>query len=473
LKRKIKFFKLYDTFSAEERKQFKLFVSSNLYSHGRKYLKILKYIDIDRTVFFEFGNTIKERTLWNRLSELTKLAEKFLVLIAAESESDVYNKILLSELKKRNLTDYFEKNFSDYNSELKKSLANGLKLEEYLSVNNEYLKYLNSLPDSKKFSLRFIETNNYKLAFFILSILDCLIQIKDMKNIRSITSNVPLEEILQKINFGEMLLFIKDKVSDVYPLVAFHYHLYNAGMHPMNQNEYKKAVMIFEKNLKQVPAELKLNLYKKLIDYNIELSNMLDESAKHELFRLIKSKLKEGIFSDLECKNFDNNEFRNYTLAAYSLRKFNWLKKFIDRFGSKLPDEFRDDSIIFGNALIMFHKNEFLKCMEILNKSKKANPYNYIDISFLKLKVLYELNQFDDCYSELRRVVDYMRHNRLVHIDMLKFMKLFCRSYGLLLKLNQNPSKKNLLNLEFQINKSKFIGISWIKGKMLILKKSI
>jgi len=470
LKRKIKFFTLYDTFSEAEKKQFKLFITSHLFSRGRKYTRILKYIEIDRTVFFEFGNTIKERTLWNRLSELTKLAEKFLVLKAAESETAEYNKLLLSELKKRNLNDYYEKKINDYRSELENALVKEMRLEEYLNVNSEYFNYLNSLPDSKITGEQFLRTNDFKFSLFILGMLDFLIQIEELKKVKSLASGNYLEEILLKFNFSEILKFIKENVSDIYPLVAFHFHIYNSMKEPLKQTHYKKAKKIFENDLTQIPENYRMNFYNKLIYINLDLINLQETSHYTELFRLINSKLKEGLFSDIEDKNFDKNEFRNYILVALSLKKYKWIENFIDKFGSKLPAEFRDDSIYFGNALLLYHKKEYLQSLELLNKLKKTNPYFYIDASRLKLKVSYDLNQIDDCYIELRRIMEFMRQDRKVQFLLIKYTKEFCRSYRLLLNLKQNPTKKNLLNLEFELNKGKLAGRRWIKKKISEIK---
>ncbi len=466
MKRKIKFFTLYDTFSEEEKKQFKIFVTSHLFSHGRKYTKILKFIEIDRSVFFEFGNTIKERTLWNRLSELTKLAEKFLVLKAADSDTASYNKLLLSELKNRKLYDYYEKKISEYRSELDNTLIKEMRLEEYHNVNIEYFKFLSSLPDSKITGEQFMRTNDFEFSLFILAMLDYLIQIRDLKNIKAVSSVNFLEDILLRFDFNDILKFIKDNVSEIYPLAAFNFFIYMSMKEPLNPGHYKKAKKFFENELKQVPENYRSGYYKKLMDYNVELINMQETSAYTELFRLIDSKLKEGLYSDIEERNFDENEFRNYILVALSLKKYKWIKKFIDTFGSKLPVEFRDDSIYFGNALLKYHKNELFQCKELLKKIKKTNPYIYIDSSRLKLKVYYDLNLNDDCYMELRRITEFIRQDRKVQSYLLKYTKEFCSSFSLLLKLKQYPTKKNLSNLEFELNKGKIAGRRWIREKI-------
>lgn len=465
-KKKIKFFILYDTFTEEERRQFKLFISSPLFNQGRKYSKILSFIESDRSVFFEFGNTKKERTLWNRLSELTKLAERFFVLKASEPETPEYNSLLLSELKKRDLDDYFRKHISDLKSGLKNTLLRNINIEEQLSVNKRYLEHLRSIPYSDKLASEFRETNNFKFALLIFEYLEYLIELQELKLSKSLSPAIFLEDFLQHLNFDEILLFVKEKANEIYPLIAFHYHIYNSLKVPLNPGHYQKAKKIFENDLTQIPEEYRVKFYGYLMRYNIEALNMQETSVNPELFNVMNKKLKEGLFSDIRDRNFFTNQFRNYVIVALSLNKFKWTKSFIDEYGPKLPREFRDDSMLLGKALLMFGKKEYIKCAELLNKFKMSNQYHYIDASHLRLKVCYELNRIEECHKQLRRLMEFLKSDHRFQDQLVKYMKIFCISYSLLLKLNQYPTKKNLTHLEFELNKGKLAGRRWIKEKM-------
>lgn len=472
-KMKIKFFNLYDTFTEEEKRQFRLFISSPLFNQGRKYSKILNLIESDRSVLFEFRDTNKERTLWNRLSELTKLAERFFVLKASEEETPEYNFLLLSELKKRNLDVYFKKHLLELKSVFNKTLLTNMNIEEYLTVSKKYLEHLKSIPDSKKLAAEFSETNNYKFAMFILELLDYLIQLQDLKLTKSIRYKMFLEEILLAMDFNSILLFIRKTVKDIYPLVAFHYYIYNSFKEPLNHGHYEKAKKIFENELKQIPEEYRMKLYGYMINSNIELVNLQETTIYEELFNVMNRKLSEGLCSDIQDRNFNTNKFRDYILVALSLKKFKWTKNFIDEFGAKLPHEFRDDSILLGKALLMFAKKDYLQSMELLNRLNalnRKNPYIYIDASLLKLKVCFELDEIDECHCELRRLLEFLRPDQKVQDNFMKYTKDFCISYNLLLKFNENPTKKNLIDLEFELSKGKITGRRWIKEKLKELK---
>ncbi|MBK6771927.1 MAG: hypothetical protein IPG78_07365 [Ignavibacteria bacterium] len=473
LKRKVKFITLYNTFSETERNHFKLFISSPLFNGGRDYSDIIEDIESHKFKYSELTVTKANRTLWNRLSELTKLAERFLVIKSAEYEKYIFDLFLLKEFRKRNLDEYFKKEIEKQLLDIKITLPATLESNIFFEINDLYLEYLKSKADDKKFEAQFREDANYKIAFFALDLLDRLIQLWERKLSKSISSDLYIESFFQTLDLKNLLVHIKKNVPNMYPVIAFWYNLYNALGDPLNNSHYKNAIKIFYKELDFLPGEYKEKLYSYLIEYNIELHNRLVPGADKELFSLIKNKLREGLYADLLDSNFTTNHFRDYFFTALSLNEIVWIEKFIDEFGPKLPEEFRNDNILLVKVTLMLQKKQFSEAKEQFKKMKRINPFAYIDISHLKLIVYYELGEIDECYKELRRLLEYLGTERKVQQDLIKYTRIFCDSYNLLLKLKENPTKKNLNNLQFELSKENITGRRWIKLKMEEIKNHL
>jgi hypothetical protein len=468
-KKKIKFVEIYGTFSEEEVKQFRLFISSRLFGDGRNYDDILSFLESGKSQPQEPGKPKMDQTIWNRLSELTKLAERFLVFKSTERASSSYELLLLKEFKRRNLNTYFEHQFS---SSKKLSQLSASNPNEFLEFNKLYLDYLKSISEPKEFKNHYRKTTDYWIASFLLELLDRLIQLMELKTIKTITAKIYLEDLFYSLNHKNIITFIRKNVPDIFPLVAFHYAIYNSLNEPSNYVHYETAKMIFNTKLKLLPEEYRSKLYSYLMECNISLLNTNDSTANLELFKIMDQKLKEGLFSDIQTRSLSQNMFRDYILVGIALKKFKWTENFINVFGQKLPDEFRDSSIFLGSALLMFHKKNFSQCLEYLNKATPVGTFQYVDLSVLKLKVKYELEDMEGCYNELRRLNEYLRKERRVSEILMKFAKDFCVSYNLLLKLRQQPTEKNLYNLSFELAKGNTTGRRWIKNKIKELKIS-
>lgn len=466
LRRKIKFFTIYGTFSETERKYFKLFITSPLFNGGRDYTDIIEDIESHKFKYAELTRTKANRTLWNRLSELTKLAERFLVIKSAEEENYTYDLLLLKEFSKRNLEEYFKKEIEKLLLDIKVTLPATLKSNVFFETNDLYLDYLKSKTNNKKFEAQFSEDGNYKIAFFILDLLERLIQLWERKLSSSISSNLYIENFYQTLDLKNVLQYIKKKVPDMYPIIAFWYNLYNALRDPLNDLHYKNARKIFYNKLDYLPAENKEKLYFYLMEYNFELHNRFVPGADEELFSLIKNKLSEGLYTDLLDSNFTTNHFRDYFFTALSLNEIDWIEKFIEEFGPKLPKEFRDDTIMLVKVTLMLQNKQFSEAKAQIKKMKRVNPFLYIDISQLKLIAFYELGEIEECYEELRRLLDFLNTDRNIQQDLIKFTRIFCNSYHLLLKLKENPTRKNLNDLQFDLSRGNITGRRWIKLKM-------
>lgn len=465
-KRKIKFLTLYDTFTETERKHFMLFVSSPLFNGGRHYTDILEDIESHRFRYLELTEMKTDRTLWNRLSELTKLAERFLVIRSAEQESYAYDLLLLKEFKKRKLDDYFRKTVEKLLPEIKVTLPVTLKSKVFFETSELYQEYLKSRTEDKEFEVQFREAGDYKMAFFILDLLERLVELWERKLSNSIESNLYLEELYNTLDIKSMLPYIKANVSDIYPLTAFYYNLYNALKDPLNTKHYRTAKNIFFRELDFLPDERKERIYSSLMEYNIELHNRFVPGADKELFRLMNKKLQDGLYADIQDTNFTTNHFRDYFYVALSLNKLDWIENFIVEFGPKLPKEFRSDLIMMVKVTMMIKNKQLSEAKAQIKKVKRVNPFAYVDISQLKLIVFYELGEIDECYKELRRLIEYLRTEHKVQHDLIKFTRIFCDSFHLLLKLRENPTRKNLNDLQFDLNKGNITGRRWIKTKM-------
>lgn len=466
LKRKIKFFTIYDTFSETERKNFKIFISSPLFNGGRDYTDIIEDIESHKFKYAELTESKANRTLWNRFSELTKLAERFLVIRSAEQENYAYDLLLLKELKKRNLDDYFSKAAEKLLPEIKIALPATLKSNVFFEAGELYQDYLKSREKDMEFEDQFRDASDYKIAFFVLDLLERLIELWERKLSNSIKSDLYLEEFYQTLDIKSILPYIRSNVSEMYPLIAFYYNLYNALRDPLNTKHYRTAKNIFYRELDFLPDERKEKIYFYLIEYNIELHNRFVPGADRELFRLMNKKLLEGLYSDIKDTNYTTNHFRDYVFTALSLNKMDWIEKFINEFGSKLPIEFRSDIIMMVKVTVMITNKQFSDAKARIKRVKRINPFAYIDISQLKLIVSYELGEIDECYRELRRLMEYLNAERKVQQDLIKFTGIFCESFHLLLKLRENPTKKNLYNLQFELSKGNITGRRWIKLKM-------
>jgi hypothetical protein len=188
------------------------------------------------------------------------------------------------------------------------------------------------------------------------------------------------------------------------------------------------------------------------------------------MFYLINKKIKDGIPEEEIGSFLQNFRFVDYIMNALSLKKFKWVENFISKYGKFLQEKHKDDAVFLSMAFLEYHMNNFKACKEYADKVKKINPHYYINASKLNLQSSFELNNTEDCHTGLRRLQEYIRIQKKTSNHLIEFTRKFCTSYVLLLRLKDNPDKKNYLNLEYDLAEGNMVGRKWIERKMKEIK---
>ncbi|MBL8007743.1 MAG: hypothetical protein JNJ56_09435 [Ignavibacteria bacterium] len=408
--------------SDKELKRFEKFASSK-FINGRDLSGIVKAIrSVSPKVSLHTSNKeyislisgklkIKESVTVNRLSDLNKLVEFFLILNITGSNKVRKNSLLL---------EYYlnEKNYSSFESvflEQEKLLLNSKY--SFNSLHNlaqlyedasrkyfetfEYDKYL--LFNQKK--------NDYSVADFIINFLRSSIEIcqqnfyhKETVSGYSVFDN--------KIDIPGFIKNFKSEDVKADFLMQILYNSYLSYVNPDKEEYYFKTVKLHAGSNKYFDDLLNNFLYLLNINYCIHKINLKKYEFYNEAFQLINSKLKENLYSELRIANHLSSSFRNYINVGLRLNKYKWVNDFIDKYEKYLPAKIRNDDRNLNKAKLHIHKKEFPKALEYLNSVKKTNIFQYTDSSFLKIRLYYFMNKHEEALEEITRLKSYINYHR-------------------------------------------------------------
>ncbi len=473
--RKIKnrFLEIYNTFSPSEEKEFWEFTAIPFVGKGRNYNKFHKNLKADEKGIksFRMNESKKNKTYSNRISELTILAEKFLMMKNLDKNKFAAGTLLLDELAARKIFNYYKQR----NMALKKiTLQKKFSLtgiNELYEIHRLLLKNTAEVPNSRNIINIHNQNFDYRLVQFIIEILDHRISEYYLQNYNPAYIQGHRTEIFRKLDLEYILSYFKKNLPEYYPLISFYYYIYKSFVNSDDKKYYLAAKRILIKDLTDMSKEDKSVLYKHLIEYNINRINNDELSAKKEMFFLLNKRIKEGMIGEEIGSLLQNFRFVDYIMIALSLNKLKWAENFIGRFGELLHEKYKDDTIFLCKAFLEYYRNNFPACKEFAGKVKKINPFFYIHASKLSMQSIFELNNFDECHIILKRLREYIRILKNTNKQLLEYTAEFCSSFALLLRLKDNPGKKNYLSLEFNLSKGSIAGRKWIKRKMEEIKE--
>lgn len=464
-KEKSRFLDLFSSFSDKERKEFNEFVSIDLFGNNRTYKDFFDNIKTDDSGKLVIKSKIKDRTLSNRLTELTKLAQRYLVMKNMESNKFKFEITLLEELNNRNINNYYDQRIISLQKDLLKRKVNIGKVMDM----NDFL-HLKRGIDADKLNCEdpygiYHDTIDISSILFVIEYLQYKIwDIIQHHNNRPGVAKFS-SFLTEMIDFEKVLSYIKSNHPEFHPLVSFYYYLYKAFLNPDDTYNYYTARKLFINNLKSDSKYENNYFFNFLIDFNAYKQNLGKGSAGKELFSLINMKIESGLFAE-EITIETSSLFMVSVMIALPLNKFEWTEKFIEKYGPYLPENTRDNSIFLSKAFLEFHKNNFTSCEKYSEMVYRSDPFFYVNATKLKLQSCYELNKSEECYVVLKRFNEYLRKHKDSEDIHIRFAKEYCSGFSLLIKFKENPTEKNHVKISMEIKNKKLITEDWFTDKI-------
>jgi hypothetical protein len=468
-KKNLKFIALYISFSEQEKEEFRNFLKANNLGTSRNYVEILDSVKSDEKGEIVIKGSKSSITRWNRFSELQHLAEIFIIQKTINTKNLLSRYILMKEYDKRGINSSFKKVYKNLQKEISGKSLNKYDQELNRLIESLYLEHMKKISTAKQFAENLEKFNKSRLEILIIDQLEFLIEMWIQSTVKEINVDTFAIDIFEAFDFNNVISILSksvDSKSDKRPAIRFLYYLYLSINDLRDNLNYKKAQKIFFSDLKFISRGKRDNYFSYLIFFGIEKKNIAVPESGENLFYIINEKLKEGFTEDLINKDISLSNFRNYILIAINLKKYKWVNDFINKYGPLLKPDIRDDFMNLGKAILMFEKKDFKNSQKLLMQVKKKNPFNFVDVSILMLKVFFELNNPEDCHDELRKFNEYLRKDRNVKDLLIVNAKNFCKGYTMLLKVKQNPTKKYIIELQFFLSKNLLIGKKWIEKKL-------
>lgn len=480
---KIKFIQFYSNLNKSEKKDFKKFVLSGYFNKGRDFRDFLAAVEKNLTGAVNAADMIKllsadlrysSRSVWNRLHDLTSLADKYIVI----------NEINRNELLFSNLVSTYHINKFEYGLFTQKvnlSKKKFSKSKKGLDTNYYYYQLLQQLGNSyifqninEPFIKNLTEQVIYHSSSFIINHYLHLIELLQQGNLSPKEISEKGLNFLNDSNTETFLITLKENYYDLYCQVSLHYNIYKAFLLKDEDSYYHNSLKFFELISKSANDTYRSMFYQLLINYCIERTNKNEPEYYKELFRLYNQKLNEGLVDDLKVGNFPINNFRDYIFVALQLGEIEWIKWFIGNYSKYLPQNVRGDEINLSYGILYYHESDYESSLKFLNKVAGENYIHYMDSKYYKLRLYYETQGFEEAILEIDNYKHYLRSHKEIPDTFAKPYKVFIKEYSVLLnaKLKNKPEDAGILAEQI---KSKAITPRrrWILNKLneLINKK--
>ena len=442
-------------FSNQEWRDFRKFVHSPYFNQREDIQRLNAYLEdaikhLPRTalskelVFAEVYKDEKfnEKKLRHSRSVLFRLLKKFLGQKEYEGEAVHAQQYLCSALRKKGLTNFFEK-------ELEKTYAlieaNHFRDSNYYQNKFELWveESIVQSPQNRSDTTNFQSSADQISIAYISRILRISCNIQSLQNMASPISELKLlPGILDIVQSGEYLHI---------PAVAIHYHGYRA-LEYLEQH-IEKSEMHFEalKDLihthwQLFPTSEIRDIYLLAINYCIKRLNAGERHFIREAFELFRSGLKnETLLEDQMLSSFT---YKNITRLGIALQENDWVEQFLEDYKKVLHPSERENSWRYNLAFVYFEQQKYKSAMQLLLQVEFKDVLNNLDARRMLLKSYFELGEYNALDSLLDSFSRYIQRQKKLgyhkenYHNLIRFVKSIIHKST----LDKNVLKQQIAN---------------------------
>ena len=187
-----------------------------------------------------------------------------------------------------------------------------------------------------------------------------------------------------------------------------------------------------------------------------------------ELFHLYNDLInKEIIFLNDELSPWT---FKNISVVALRLGKYDWVESFINNYNIKLPPESRDNAVTYNLAQLYFYQKKYDKVIEQLQNVEYEDVSYNLDSKTMLLATYYEIDEMEALYFLLESFRAYLNRHKDIPVSAKKNYSNLIKFTKKLIKIIPGDSKA-IKKLREDISQTTgIVSIRWLKEKITQLE---
>ncbi len=390
-----------------------------------------------------------EQVMKNLISDLNALCREFLVVEFARNDTFESRLYFLQQMIMRKADPVFFSELKNFETELKKSSE--------ISERNFY--YLYQLEEAKiSFHLernqqplvfdKVLRSGEYLVMFFLLHLTKTISNL----NVNRQSFNVDYEtnlpgKFFDSLGMEEIIRYMKEEKMAYAYLAELYYYRVICNTPPFDESYYFRFRDILYANLQKLSRIEVYGLFNALETFCMRKINSGESRFISELFDVFSKEIEKGFYKFAETSPVTVMKFRNTYLPALTLRKYQWVENFIEKFSKDINPSERDAVVKIARAQLDFEKGEFGRVLERIADLKPDLFYLKIDIRNLTLMAYYELGYVESVISGLDSYRHFIADNKTIPEAFKKIHLRFINAFGSMIKSKERNEQEKLEEL--------------------------
>lgn len=468
---KIKAIEIISTFSKEEKKEFKLFLSSPYFNSNSNLLKLYNVIleNEDKIAANQFSekeiyqklfktNTYSHGTIRNLMSGLLQMCDDFLITNASRKDPEYRISREMKILKE------YSMRYLDSNYHLKyEKLLKQLSYDELGADFFFYKKKLNSSM-SKFYWLRgkitkmreYYEDSGALDMCKMISILSESISLMNymQKHLNYYPKIVPALSLLKNLDLEKFLNDLKGLEPEYYNHITDEINFLKLTVHPDDIDNYYKLKKKIFRNINLYSNSEKYYHTSRLLLFITYHFNKGKLNLVHEICDLRKLQLKSIKYGEDGVDNLPVVIFTDIVDLFLRTEDINFVLNFTKEHLNSVEEVNRDTAFNYAMARIEIQRKNHEKAIAHLSKIEMINTQMKYAVKMLMIQTYYEMGHYEAGLSAIDALKHYMRAEKNMFPPVRERYTYYLTLTEKIYKIKLNPEKYSAFEIDRLYNEA-------------------
>lgn len=482
-----KLVKLLKTFTKTELREFQKFVESPYFSPGRDLSGLLKILKkyypgfagrnfTAEKISVQLGKNGKpagKSLLKMQLSELYKMAERFISLEGWKTQPGLNTYFFANLCKKKGLYDMAE---ARIRKEILNSPETGIDWRYYQNYHFSRVELLNLLFLKDK-PVEAIENLNVLSETVLHQFLSFAVRYIYNLIFFSVGHNKVMEGnlLLGFFRGQELSVLLKslEQKNDIYSRASCVYLMFIIMQ--LNYSEDERYFTFKETLLKNIDLfsdyEKSFFLQTILLRTEYGMSGRDHKKYTEESFEIIKYRLSKNLYKQYPDAPYTSVEYFNPLYIAFILEDFKWMKDYAARYLPEVPEEHRYAAGKLSEAFLKFGTGDHKGALKIISLITGLPFLLNYELKRLQLMAYYELNMTDEIFYGADAFKAYLKSNKNVSDVYMQSNIGFVKYFLLLARCKLGEVDIMVENMISDIESSGVASKNWLLEKISEIKR--
>lgn len=430
--------KILKTFSKDEMKLFGKFVSSPFHNNGKNCVPLYKQLRkhhpdfksgmIAKDILYRKlypGKKFNKQVLWNLTSAMEKMTKEFMVQTALNRNKITKTGLLLSEFGSRQLLNDYPKVLNEMEKHLEKNGIDYDYFENKGHLENYRQEYYHLTDKIQAMSNSKLKATEYQILLFLrmtaggLSDMNILSESYNYK----FDVNIPLE-FAKNLDLKCIVEYAYNNKFEYAFLIEIYYHSLMLLLEPKQTGHLEKLRELYSLHYSKFTKSEKRNMMHWIANYCVYKAEFDDMHYKRIIFEINEFRLKEGLAFYPE-NQIPRAIFTQILNSALDVDETEWAANFIRNYTPKLQPLIRDSMECMAYAFLFFHKKEYRKVLNYLNKVEFTDIQYKFFARTLTARSLYELHETETLLS----YIDSSRQFLVKNPQVTKLRRIYIQNF--------------------------------------------